>query len=217
MLDKPAAEHDRVRVQKIDDLREPARQAVGVALERRPRPLVAARGPRRDGGRVAGARAVAVARETGAGDHRLEAAVPPAPAARPRQLRREAARAAGCGPTPRRSGAVPRAPCPWTTMPPPQPVPRITPNTTSLPAPAPSAASLSAKQWASFWTRTSRPSSAAMSRSSACPFRTFEFAFFTRPVAGLIAPGMPTPTVAVTPSSASVWRTSPAIAPSLAA
>ena len=43
-------------------------------------------------------------------------------------------------------------------MPPPTPVPRITPNTRRWPAPAPSLASESAKQLASFSTRTSRPS-----------------------------------------------------------
>ncbi len=94
-------------------------------------------------------------------------------------------------------------------MPPPQPVPRITPNTTRQPAPAPSAASLSAKQLASFSTRTSRPSSAAMSRSSALPFSTVELAFFTSPVAGLMVPGMPMPTVQVSPSSRSTSRDQP--------
>ena len=77
----------------------------------------------------------------------------------------------------------------------------MTPNTTRLPAAAPSAASLSAKQLASFWTRTGRPSLASMSRSKRWPLSALEFAFLTRPVAGLMTPGMPTPTVAVTPSS----------------
>ena len=39
-----------------------------------------------------------------------------------------------------------------------------------------------------------------MSWSKGWPFRVVELAFFTRPVAGLITPGMPMPTVALTPS-----------------
>jgi hypothetical protein len=39
-----------------------------------------------------------------------------------------------------------------------------------------------------------------------------EFAFFTRPVAGEMAPGMPTPTVARAPSSRSRRSTRPVIA-----
>ena len=70
----------------------------------------------------------------------------------------------------------------------------------------------SAKQLASFSTRTSRPSRALMSRSNGWPFSAMELAFFTSPVAGLITPGMPMPTVAVTPSCASASRTEPAIA-----
>ncbi len=87
----------------------------------------------------------------------------------------------------------------------------MTPNTVPWPAPAPSAASDSAKQLASFSTRTSRASSALMSRSNAWPFSAIELAFFTSPVAGLITPGMPMPTVAVTPSSASASRTKAAM------
>ena len=45
---------------------------------------------------------------------------------------RRAARRTGCGPTRRRFGCG-RADLASTTMPPPQPVPRMTPNTTSLP------------------------------------------------------------------------------------
>ena len=51
-----------------------------------------------------------------------------------------------------------------------------------------------------------------MSRSKVWPFSAIELAFFTSPVAGLITPGMPMPTVAVTPSCASASRTRPAIA-----
>ena len=46
-----------------------------------------------------------------------------------------------------------------------------------------------------------------MSRSNAWPFSAIELAFFTSPVAGLITPGMPMPTVAVMPSCASASRT----------
>ena len=98
------------------------------------------------------------------------------------------------------------------TIPPPQPVPRITPNTTPNPAPAPSVASLRAKQLASFSTRTSRPSAWLMSWSKRWPFSAMELAFLTRPVAGLITPGMPIPTVALMPSRHSHSRTRPAIA-----
>ena len=73
----------------------------------------------------------------------------------------------------------PRSTLPSTTTPPPQPVPRITPNTVPWPAPAPSVASDRAKQLASFSTRTSRPSNALMSRSNAWPFSAIELAFFT--------------------------------------
>ena len=55
-----------------------------------------------------------------------------------------------------------------------------------------------------------------MSRSNVWPFSVVELAFFTSPVAGLITPGMPIPTVAVTPSCASASRTSAAIASSVA-
>ena len=51
-----------------------------------------------------------------------------------------------------------------------------------------------------------------MSASNVWPFSVVELAFFTRPVAGLITPGMPMPTVAVTPSFTSVSRTSAAMA-----
>jgi hypothetical protein len=47
---------------------------------------------------------------------------------------------------------------PSITMPPPTPVPRITPNTQRAPRPAPSIASDSAKQLASLAMRISRPS-----------------------------------------------------------
>ena len=158
---QPAAEHDRVGVEEVDDLREAARQPVGVPRQRRPRR--ARRRPRRGPGyRVRrarpGRRSRAPARgpratSRGSRAGRTSSAVRAAP--------RGAARAAELWPhSPRDRGGGLRCTRPSTTMPPPQPVPRMTPNTTRYPAPAPSAASLSAKQLASFSTRTSRPSSA---------------------------------------------------------
>ena len=93
--------------------------------------------------------------------------------------------------------------CRRTTTPPPVPVPTMTPNTTSAPAAAPSHASDSAKQFASLASRTSRPSARSRSCCRGLPLSHVEFAFFTRPVAGEIAPGIPTPTVPGDPVSAS--------------
>jgi hypothetical protein len=94
-------------------------------------------------------------------------------------------------------------------MPAPTPVPRITPNTRRRPAPAPSLASDSAKQLASFSTRTSRPSARARSSASGRSLSWVELAFLIRPVTDEIAPGVPTPTLARTPSSPSTASTSP--------
>src|SRR5437016_946005 len=69
---------------------------------------------------------------------------------------------------------------PSTTIPPPTPVPRMTPNTTGAPAAAPSVASDRAKQFASFITRTGRPSRPSRSRSSGRPLSQVELAFFTK-------------------------------------
>ena len=57
------------------------------------------------------------------------------------------------------------------------------------PAAAPSMASDSAKQLASFANRSGRSSSRGRSSASGCPFSQVEFAFLTRPVAGEIVPG----------------------------
>ncbi len=96
-------------------------------------------------------------------------------------------------------------------MPAPTPVPRITAKTVPYPAPAPSAASLIARQLASLERRTGRPSRAARSTSSGPPFSQVEFAPRTSPVVGDALPGMPTPTVPRSPSSASAPSTSVAI------
>ncbi len=55
-----------------------------------------------------------------------------------------------------------------------------------------------------------------MSRSNAWPFSAIELAFFTSPLAGLITPGMPMPTLAVTPSWVSTSRTRVAMPSSVA-
>jgi hypothetical protein len=98
---------------------------------------------------------------------------------------------------------------PPTTMPPPVPVPTITPNTQVAPAAAPSLASESAKQLASLASRTGRPSICSRSSASERPFSHTEFAFVTSPVAGEIAPGLPTPTMPSAPRSASTASTIP--------
>src|SRR6266480_229696 len=93
---------------------------------------------------------------------------------------------------------------PSTAIPPPQPVPRITAKTTCLPVPAPSVASETARQLASFAHRTSRPSARLRSLSNGFPFSHVELAFFTKPVFLEIVPGIPIPTLELRPSSFSI-------------
>jgi hypothetical protein len=102
-------------------------------------------------------------------------------------------------------------------MPAPTLVPRITPKTTAASRPAPSDASDSAKQLASFVMRTSRPSTRSRSRWIGCPLRQTEFEPRRRPVAREIEPGIPMPIVAFDPTALSVSRTSAATASSVAA
>jgi len=85
------------------------------------------------------------------------------------------------------------------------------------PAPAPSVASDSAKQFASFASRTGRSSARSRSACSGRPFSQVEFAFFTTPVAGEMTPGMPMPTGGRSPLKRSISRTSDTIAAMLAA
>ena len=92
-------------------------------------------------------------------------------------------------------------------MPDPAPVPMMTPQTVLAPAPAPSMASETAKQLASFSMRTGRASASCRSRSRGRPLSHTVFAFLMTPVVGEMAPGMPTPTLAVCPRSASMPRT----------
>jgi len=105
---------------------------------------------------------------------------------------------------------------PFTTTPPPVPVPTITPKTAPAPAAAPSTASDSAKQLASFAKRRGRGSARRRSSARGCPFSQTELAFLTRPVAGEIVPGMPTPTTAGEPASRSRSSTSAAMERSVA-
>ena len=217
MLDSPPPSTMHVGIEQVDDLRQgraPAGRRGGPAPPAASR--IAGGGAGRQCAGVARVGTVAVARQCGAGRCRS----PGSPIGRTsnagRAVRRVAARAGGCGPTRRRrrAGRDARGRPPRCRRR--QPVPRMTPNTRRWPAPAPSAASDRAKQLASFSTRTSRPSLAPMSRSNGWPLSAMELAFFTRPVAGLITPGMPMPTLAVTPSWASTSRTRAAMASSVA-
>ena len=152
-----AAEHDDVRVEDVDHLRQRSRQPLLVARAASPRTRHRRCGARDDLGRVEDCRRRLRGRAPGrAGEQRLDAAAPAAIALGGWRARR----AADCGPTRRRWRWRRRAPGHRTTMPPPTPVPRMTPNTTSAPAAAPSVASESAKQLASLAMRTSRRSSA---------------------------------------------------------
>ena len=107
-------------------------------------------------------------------------------------------RGAGSGLWPH-SPAIALAPAttrPFTTRPPPVPVPMITPNTTAAPR--------RRRRWPltarSNWRRSpAAPAAPARARdrsSSGRPMSQVELAFLISPVAGEIAPGMPMPTVA---------------------
>ena len=85
-------------------------------------------------------------------------------------------------------------------MPPPTPVPIITPNTTAFPLPAPSTASDKAKQFASFSKLTLRPSSSSKFFLRGLPFNQIELAFLIKDESAEIAPGMPTPIDSTTPN-----------------
>ena len=95
---------------------------------------------------------------------------------------------------------------PSTTIPAPTPVPRIAPKTTLASRPAPSVASDSAKQFASLVMRISRSSKRSRSRLIGWPLRHTEFEPRSSPVAREIEPGVPSPTVPVTPSFRSASR-----------
>jgi len=90
----------------------------------------------------------------------------------------------------------------------------MTPNTTCAPAAAPSVASESAKQFASFMSRTGRLSRSSRSRWSGRPLSQTELAFFTSPVWGTTVPGIPTPTEPASSAARSSSRTNPTMASS---
>ena len=80
----------------------------------------------------------------------------------------------------------------------------ITAKTAAAPAaPAPSTASLNAKQLASLAKRSGRDSSRCRSSASGRPMTQVELAFFTSPVSGEMVPGIPIPTVALAATSRS--------------
>src|SRR3546814_11986740 len=78
---------------------------------------------------------------------------------------------------------------PAIAMPPPTPVPRLTPKTTSRPAAAPSAVSERARQLALFIRRTGRRSAAVRSRSRGPPGQQGELAFLNVTLGVGTAPG----------------------------
>ena len=91
-------------------------------------------------------------------------------------------------------------------MPPPTPVPAMTPNTTLAPAAAPSLASDRAKQLASLASRISRPSAACRSVRRGRPISQVELAFLMTP-AGVSLPGIASPTLPRAPVVRSASRT----------
>ena len=131
---QPAAQHDHVGVEQVRPpapARAPAGRHAGPAPPARAASPAAARAGMPLASCAPGpsqSRASA-----GAGDQRLQAAPLAAPAMRARGFPPASARAAGCGPTRRRCGAGRGTTRPSTTMPPPQPVPMMTPNTVRQP------------------------------------------------------------------------------------
>ena len=87
-------------------------------------------------------------------------------------------------------------------MPAPVPVPRMAAKTTGAPAPAPSVASDSARQLASFINTTRWPTALSTSACSGRPFRQVELQFFINPAA-VAVPGVPMPMLSAPPTAAS--------------
>ena len=79
------------------------------------------------------------------------------------------------------------------TKPPPQPVPIIIPKTELAPLAAPSFASDRTKQSASLAIFTGQLSEFSRSCWKGWPIKQVVLAFFTKPLVGLMAPGMPMP------------------------
>ena len=95
----------------------------------------------------------------------------------------------------------------FTDIPPPVPVPIITPKTTGWPFPAPSTASDKAKQFASFSKLTCLLSSFSRSFLKGLPFNHIELAFFTKAESVDTQPGIPIPTDLESPKSVSKFFT----------
>ena len=130
-IGQSAAQHDHVRVEQVDHMRQPARQPIGMAFERNLRPRLTSGGAGWGSPDASCAPlAVAVAR--------------PATGRRPRSRGNRGDRTSIAGPASssrgQGSGLWPHSPATWlrprarrsTTTPPPQPVPRMTPNTTRV-------------------------------------------------------------------------------------
>src|ERR1019366_1271196 len=111
-------------------------------------------------------------------DHRRQR--PPNASLQPRNA---GPRRRGLAPPPPPNPFGPACTFPSTAIPPPPPAPRITANTSLAPAAAPSVASDTARQFASFAQRTGLPRATPKSRSSGRPFSHVELAFLTSPVA----------------------------------
>ena len=158
---QPAAEHDDVRIDEVDDAAERARHAIFVSFEGRDRQRVAP---------TAARAAISSAVMSGCpGLSKGSRAPAPAPTetSRCNRFARNSRRPGDSTPRAAGSGLCPHSPpmalaptstCRSITTPPPVPVPMITPNTTRAPAAAPSVASDSAKQLASLAKRTGRSS-----------------------------------------------------------
>ena len=80
MLDKPAAEHDAVRVEQVDDMRQRPRQPPRVPPQRRRRARIPGGGAGGQRLGIARARPVGIGGERGAAEEGFDAAPPAAPA-----------------------------------------------------------------------------------------------------------------------------------------
>ncbi len=205
-------------------MRERAREPLLVARERRPRRRVARARPRRDDlrrvGSVAARRLRVIALEARAGQPRLDAPAPPAVARGPGTLVVARPRQRIVSPLAGDRVAARRARGPPTTMPPPTPVPRITPNTTAR-APPRAVDRLRQREAVRVVADAHRraPSAPRGRPANGRPLRHTEFEPRRSPVARDSDPGVPMPTVAAParrPSAASASRTSGAIASSVA-
>ena len=102
-------------------------------------------------------------------------------------------------------------------MPPPTPVPMMTPKTTCAPAPAPIGGLGQREAVGIVGHAHFAVEHPAESLSSGFPISSTVLAFLTRPVAGEMAPGIPTPTVPFSSHAFSMFETSEATACTMAA